>query len=175
MGQLRLSRGPPRTGRRAGGDQYGARRRRLRHWQRPASRHAAAATRRLAARLRRRRPIGVRTVRAARLTAQRGAAACYLMSRRRGAPRRPRGGRRSAGQRRNWYSTPSLSASARSLSRPWEPTTPVAVSTLAFSRSVQEPQTGLTSPLRRTPPDQYSGTRQADLGGSSRTPDSDAI
>jgi hypothetical protein len=41
------------------------------------------------------------------------------------------------------------------------PTTPIAVSTLAFSRSVQEPQTRLTPPKRRTPPGQYTGTRQA--------------
>ena len=55
------------------------------------------------------------------------------------------------------YSMPSVSASARSLSRPWGPTTPDAVSTLAFSRSVQEPQTRLTPPLRRTPPGQEHG------------------
>ena len=33
----------------------------------------------------------------------------------------------------------------------------IAVSTLAFSRSVQEPQTRLTPPLRRAPPGQYIG------------------
>jgi len=59
------------------------------------------------------------------------------------------------------YSMPSVAASARSLSPTGGPTnSPVngrSVSTLAFSRSVQEPQTRLTSPLRRTPPGQYDG------------------
>ena len=82
---------------------------------------------------------------------------------------------RSAGARRHWYSVPSVSASARSLSRPVGPATPVAVSTLAFSRSVQEPQTRLAPPLRRAPPGQYTGTRQAHLEGRRRPPDFDAI
>ena len=59
------------------------------------------------------------------------------------------------------YSVPSVSASARSLSRPRANDPPVAVSALAFSRSVQEPQTRITPPLRRTPLGQYTGTRQA--------------
>jgi hypothetical protein len=36
-----------------------------------------------------------------------------------------------------------------------------AVSTLAFSRSVQEPQTRLMPPVRRAPPGQSAGSRQA--------------
>jgi len=40
---------------------------------------------------------------------------------------------------------------------PWGQQAPDAVSALAFSRSVQEPQTGLTPPLRRTPPGQEHG------------------
>ena len=50
------------------------------------------------------------------------------------------------------------------------PTTPAAVSTLAFSRSVQEPQTRLTPPLRRAPPGQYTGTRQAHPEGTTGPP-----
>ena len=50
----------------------------------------------------------------------------------------------------------------------------VAVSTLAFSRSVQEPQTRLTPPLRRAPPGQYTGTRQAHLEGKLKPLDFDA-
>src|SRR6266700_2631388 len=41
-----------------------------------------------------------------------------------------------------------------------------AVSAPAFSRSVQEPQTRLAPPTCRTPPGQYSGTRQAHPGSS---------
>jgi len=54
------------------------------------------------------------------------------------------------------YSVPSVSTSARSLSRPGGCTSPwtADVSTLAFSRSVQEQQTRLTPPLRRAPPGQ---------------------
>ena len=55
-------------------------------------------------------------------------------------------------------------------SRDLGPATPVAVSTLAFSRSVQEPQTRLTPPLRRAPPGQYTGTRQAHLEGKLKDP-----
>jgi hypothetical protein len=39
-----------------------------------------------------------------------------------------------------------------------------AVSRRAFSRSAREPQTKLTPPLRRTPPGQYTGIRQAHPG-----------
>ena len=46
------------------------------------------------------------------------------------------------------------------------PTGRQAVSAPAFPRSVQEPQTGLAPPKRRTPPGQYSGTRQAHPGNS---------
>src|SRR3954469_22701321 len=63
---------------------------------------------------------------------------------------------RSASERRDRYSMPSVAASARSLSRPNRPQSEPwrLLSTLAFSRSVQEPQTGLTPPLRRAPPGQ---------------------
>jgi len=40
---------------------------------------------------------------------------------------------------------------------PLGPATPDDVSTLAFSRSMQEPQTRITPPLRRTPPGQQRG------------------
>jgi hypothetical protein len=40
---------------------------------------------------------------------------------------------------------------------------------------VQEPQIRLTPPLRRAPPGQNTGIRQAHLGGEIRTPDFDAI
>ncbi len=72
------------------------------------------------------------------------------------------------------YSVPSVAASARSLSRP-QNCAQVDVSTLAFSRSVQEPQTRLTPPLRRAPPGQYTGTRQAHPGRRSKSPGFDAI
>ena len=55
------------------------------------------------------------------------------------------------------------------------PATPDAASTLAFSRSVQEPQTRLTPPLRRAPPGQQTGIRQACLEGEIRTSDFDAV
>src|SRR5450755_2540686 len=55
------------------------------------------------------------------------------------------------------YSMPTVSASARSLQRPLGPATPDAISTLAFSRSVQEPQTRITPPLRRAPPGRERG------------------
>jgi hypothetical protein len=61
---------------------------------------------------------------------------------------------RSASERRIGTQCLRVSASARSLSRPWRPATPAAVSTLAFSRSVPEPQTRLTPPSRRAPPGQ---------------------
>ena len=44
------------------------------------------------------------------------------------------------------------------------PPAAAAVSGHAFSRSAREPQTGLTPPPRRTPPGQYTGTRQAHPG-----------
>src|SRR4051795_4776864 len=59
---------------------------------------------------------------------------------------------------------------AGSLSRPWRPTTPVAASTLAFSRSVQEPQTRLTPPSRRAPPGQSSGHPPGSSRENSQTP-----
>ena len=48
------------------------------------------------------------------------------------------------------------------------------LSTLAFSRSVPEPQTRLTPPSRRAPPGQSSGTRQAHHGRTARPPAFDA-
>jgi hypothetical protein len=60
--------------------------------------------------------------------------------------------------------------SARSLSRSWRPTTPIAVSTLAFSRSVPEPQTRLTPPSRRAPPGQSSGRPPGSSRENSQTP-----
>ena len=71
---------------------------------------------------------------------------------------------RSAGEGR--IGTPCLrsAASARSLSRPGGYTSPSersTVSTLAFSRSVQEPQTRVTPSPRRAPPGPYTGTCQA--------------
>src|SRR4051794_1178214 len=68
---------------------------------------------------------------------------------------------RSASERRVGTHCLRFPPLAGSLSRPWRPATPVAVSTLAFSRSVPEPQTRLTPPSRRAPPGQSSGTRQA--------------
>ena len=65
---------------------------------------------------------------------------------------------------------PSVSALARSLSRPSRPATPVAVSTLAFSRSVQEPQTRITPPLRRTPPGQKRGHPPSSSRGKNQAP-----
>jgi hypothetical protein len=59
---------------------------------------------------------------------------------------------------------------AHSLSRPWRPSTPIAPSTLAFSRSVQEPQTGLTPPLRRTPPGQERGHPPGSSRGKKQGP-----
>src|SRR6266851_4189170 len=52
------------------------------------------------------------------------------------------------------YSVPTVSASARSLSRPEGQTGPetAAISTLAFSRSVQEQQTRLTPRGKEGPP-----------------------
>jgi hypothetical protein len=64
---------------------------------------------------------------------------------------------RSASEHRVGTQCLRFPPSARSLPRPPGPTTPVAVSTLAFSRSVQEPQTRLTPPPRRTPPGQEHG------------------
>src|SRR6202008_2330875 len=46
----------------------------------------------------------------------------------------------------------------------------VAVSTLAFSRSVQEPQTRLTPPLRRTPPGQERGHPPGPSRGTHQNP-----
>src|SRR6266511_3261863 len=64
---------------------------------------------------------------------------------------------------------------APSRGHPGHAATRAAVSTLAFSRSVQEPQTRLTPPLRRAPPGQYTGIRQAHPGGLPRAPGFDAI
>jgi len=80
---------------------------------------------------------------------------------------------RSAGERR--IGTPCLrsAASARSLLPAGGPHGPVerpGVSTLAFSRSVQEPQTRFTPSPRRTPPGPYTGTCQAHPGSETRTP-----
>ena len=68
------------------------------------------------------------------------------------------------------YSMPSVSASARSLSQPRASAPGVAVSTLAFSRSVQEPQTRLTPPLRRTPPGQERGHPPGSSRGMHQNP-----
>lgn len=51
----------------------------------------------------------------------------------------------------------------------------IAVSTPAFSRSIQEQQTRLTPPLRRAPPGQYTGFRQTLPEGRTLTPGFDAI
>jgi hypothetical protein len=64
---------------------------------------------------------------------------------------------RSASERRVGTQCLRYLPLAGSLSRPWRPTTPVAISTLAFSRSVQEPQTRLTPPPRRAPPGRCIG------------------
>ena len=66
---------------------------------------------------------------------------------------------------------------ARSLSPPVElsPQARTTVSSLAFSRSMQEPQTRLTPPLRRAPPGQQTGIRQAHPEGLARTPGFDAV
>jgi hypothetical protein len=50
-------------------------------------------------------------------------------------------------------------SAARVLPLAW-PTNDQAVSSLAFQRSLREPQVRFTPPLRRTPPGQYMGTRQ---------------
>src|SRR5580704_13455366 len=71
------------------------------------------------------------------------------------------------------YSVPTVSASARSLSGPGGCTSPnerPTVSTLAFSRSVQEQQSTLTPPSRRVPPGQSAGVRQARPNGICRSP-----
>jgi len=65
---------------------------------------------------------------------------------------------------------PSVSALARSLPRPSGPATPVAVATLAFSRSVQEPQTRITPPLRRTPLGQERGHPPSSSRGKNQAP-----
>ena len=64
---------------------------------------------------------------------------------------------RSASERRIGTQCLRFPALARSLSRPGAIRPRVAVSALAFSRSVQEPQTRLTPPLRRAPPGQQRG------------------
>ena len=64
---------------------------------------------------------------------------------------------RSAGERRDRYSMPRFlprHAPSRDL---WGQRPRTTVSTLAFSRSMQEPQTRITPPLRRTPPGQQRG------------------
>ena len=75
---------------------------------------------------------------------------------------------RSASERRDWYSVPSVSAVGRLPLA--TTTTSVAVSTLAFSRSVQEPQTRLTPPLRRTPPGQQRGHPPGSSRGATKDP-----
>ena len=84
---------------------------------------------------------------------------------------------RSASERRTGTQCLRFLPLARSLSppvvltrRPGRP-----LSTLAFSRSVQEPQTRLTPPLRRAPPGQQTGIRQAHPEGLARTPGFDAV
>src|SRR5215211_2830136 len=77
---------------------------------------------------------------------------------------------RSASERRLGTQCLRFLPLAGSLSRPWRPTTPVAVSTLAFSRSVQEPQTRLTPPSRRAPPGQSSGHPPGSSRENSQTP-----
>src|SRR5688500_17121078 len=77
---------------------------------------------------------------------------------------------RSASERRVGTQCLRCLPLARSLSRPWRPTTPVAISTLAFSRSVQEPQTRLTPPPRRAPPGQSSGHPPGSSRENSQTP-----
>jgi hypothetical protein len=59
---------------------------------------------------------------------------------------------------------------AGSLSPPWISRPRVAVSPLAFSRSVQEPQTRLTPPLRRTPPGQQRGQPPGSSRGATKDP-----
>src|SRR5215204_896142 len=81
---------------------------------------------------------------------------------------------RSASERRIGTQCLRFLPLAGSLSRPWRPTTPVAVSTLAFSRSVQEPQTRLTPPSRRAPPGQSSGHPPGSSRENSQTPAFDA-
>jgi hypothetical protein len=64
---------------------------------------------------------------------------------------------RSASERRDRYSMPQFlprHAPSRAL---WGLRPRATVSTLAFSRSMQEPQTRITPPLRRTPPGQQRG------------------
>jgi hypothetical protein len=76
------------------------------------------------------------------------------------------------------YSVPSVSASAGSLLGPGGSTSPSersTVSTFAFSRSVQERQSRLTPPLRRMPPGQSAGVRQACPRGIWRTPGFDIV
>jgi hypothetical protein len=77
---------------------------------------------------------------------------------------------RSASERRIGTQCLRCLPLAGSLSRPWRPTTPVAASTLAFSRSVQEPQTRLTPPSRRAPPGQSSGHPPGSSRENSQTP-----
>ena len=77
---------------------------------------------------------------------------------------------RSASERRIGTQCLRFLPLAGSLSRPRRPTTPVAASTLAFSRSVQEPQTRLTPPSRRAPPGQSSGHPPGSSRENSQTP-----
>src|SRR3954471_842921 len=77
---------------------------------------------------------------------------------------------RSASERRIGTQCLRFLPLAGSLSRPWRSTTPVAASTLAFSRSVQEPQTRLTPPSRRAPPGQSSGHPPGSSRENSQTP-----
>ena len=60
---------------------------------------------------------------------------------------------------------------ARSLSQPLEAYDPGStLSTLAFSRSMQEPQTRITPPLRRTPPGQKRGHPPGSSRGATKDP-----
>src|SRR5215212_3959101 len=77
---------------------------------------------------------------------------------------------RSASERRVGTQCLRCLPLAGSLLRPWRPTTPVATSTLAFSRSVQEPQTRITPPSRRAPPGQSSGHPPGSSRENSQTP-----
>src|SRR4051794_4686345 len=81
---------------------------------------------------------------------------------------------RSASERRIGTQCLRFPPLAGSLSRPWRPTTPVAISTLAFSRSVQEPQTRLTRLHAGHRLASHRDTRQAHHGRTARPPAFDA-
>src|SRR6188472_1910067 len=76
---------------------------------------------------------------------------------------------RSASERRDRYSMPRFlprHAPSRAL---WGLRPRAPVSTLAFSRSMQEPQTRITPPLRRTPPGQQRGQPPSSSRGQIRS------